>query len=218
MAKSTSPKRGGDTGFGLRKAYLVFYNSASAIAWATVLTRVVSAYAGGGAPAVPVAVDEFARNTQSFAVMEILHALTGTVPAPFFTTLIQVFSRILLMWGISFPFPALNVNPFYSSMLVAWSITEIIRYSFFVFKQFDMVPGFLNWLRYSAFLILYPIGISSEVAMIVSALRGPALTLHEYYPYALISILLGYVPGSVILYSHMLRQRKKNLRAKPKTK
>ncbi|KAK0623072.1 tyrosine phosphatase-like protein [Immersiella caudata] len=216
MAKSTSPapKR---SGFGPKKAYLVLYNAASAVAWAVVFGRVVATYSANGAGDVASAVDNFARTTQTFAVMEILHALTGVVPAPFFTTAMQVFSRLLLMWGITYPFPALNVSPFYSSMLVAWSTTEIIRYSYFVFKQFDMVPGALHWLRYSAFLILYPIGITSEVAMIILALRGPADTLHEFYPAALLGILASYVPGSIILYSHMLKQRKKNL-GPPKAK
>ncbi|KAK4455911.1 hypothetical protein QBC34DRAFT_388292 [Podospora aff. communis PSN243] len=210
MANSTptAPKH---SGFGPKNAYLVLYNAASAIAWATVLGRVTVAYSTDGAEAVPAAVDNFARVTQSFAIMEIFHALTGVVPAPFFTTAMQVASRLLLMWGITYPFPALNVDPFYSSMLVAWSTTEIIRYSYFVFKQFNTVPSVLHWLRYSAFLILYPIGITSEVAMIISALRGPADTLHEFYPAALLGILASYVPGSIILYSHMLKQRKKNL-------
>jgi len=99
------------------------------------------------------------------------------------------------MWGISFPFPALNVSPFYSSMLVAWSTTEVIRYTYFALKQFDALPAWLHWLRYSAFLVLYPIGISSEVYMIILALRGPAATVHEYYPLALVAILLTYIPG-----------------------
>lgn len=77
--KSTStasaPKRSGG-GFGPKKAYLVLYNAASAIAWATVLMRVVSTAWFRGVSTVPL-VDAFARNTQTFAFMEILHALTG---------------------------------------------------------------------------------------------------------------------------------------------
>lgn len=80
-------------------------------------------------------------------------------------------------------------------MLCAWATTEVIRYTYFVFKQFDAVPGPLHWLRYSAFLILYPIGISSEVAMTLQALFGPAPYLASWYPYALMAVLLSYVPG-----------------------
>jgi very-long-chain (3R)-3-hydroxyacyl-CoA dehydratase len=70
MAKST--------GFGPKKAYLILYNTASAIAWATVLGRVAVVFGWRGAPFVPLVVDNFARITQTCAIIEILHALTGS--------------------------------------------------------------------------------------------------------------------------------------------
>ena len=225
MAKPTS-----SGGFGPKKAYLVLYNAASSLAWGVVLTRVLSTlYTHQNPAAVPPVVDSFARTTQTFAIMEILHALTGTlppllptatsltlrspgvVPAPVFTTIMQVFSRLILVWGIAQPFPELTPSAWYSSMLVAWATTEVVRYTYFVLKQFEAVPGWLNWLRYSGFLVLYPVGISSEVAMILKAIMGPAAGLAPEYPLVLGSILAAYVPGSVILYSHMLKQRRKYL-------
>ncbi|CAP68779.1 uncharacterized protein PODANS_7_7470 [Podospora anserina S mat+] len=201
-----------------KKLYLVLYNSASAVAWLTVLGRVVVTLNYKGDPFfVPLVVDNFARVTQTFAVMEILHALTGVVPAPVFTTLMQVASRLFLMYAITLPFPQLNASYWYSSMLCAWATTEVIRYTYFVFKQFDRIPASLHWLRYSAFLILYPIGISSEVAMTLRALWGPAsseaFAWSSWYPYALGAVLLSYIPGSVVLYGHMLKQRRKYLGA-----
>ncbi|KAL0473038.1 protein tyrosine phosphatase [Neurospora intermedia] len=198
-------------GSALRKGYLVLYNAASAVAWATILGRVASVYFAKGAPFVPLVVDDFARVTQTFAVMEIFHALTGIVPAPIFTTVMQVASRLMLVWGISYPFPHLNSSAWYTSMLTAWSTTEVIRYSYFALKQVDFIPYWLHWLRYSAFLVLYPMGISSEVAMIFKALVGPADQLATWYPYALVAVLLSYIPGSVVLYSHMLSQRRKQV-------
>jgi very-long-chain (3R)-3-hydroxyacyl-CoA dehydratase len=66
------------TGFGPKKAYLILYNAASAVAWATILGRVAVVAGWKGAPFVPLVVDNFARITQTFAVMEVLHALTGS--------------------------------------------------------------------------------------------------------------------------------------------
>ncbi|KAL2017130.1 hypothetical protein VTK56DRAFT_2552 [Thermocarpiscus australiensis] len=200
-----------NNGFGPKKAYLILYNAASAVAWSAILGRVAVVLGTKGAPFVPLVVDNFARITQTCAVMEILHALTGVVPAPVFTTVMQVASRLFLMWAVCYPFPHLNVSTFYSTMLGAWSMTEVIRYSYFALKQVEAVPGWLHWLRYSAFLVLYPVGISSEVAMTLQALLGPAAGLASWYPYALGAVLLSYIPGSVTLYSHMLKQRKKYL-------
>jgi very-long-chain (3R)-3-hydroxyacyl-CoA dehydratase len=80
-------------------------------------------------------------------------------------------------------------------MLAAWGLTEVMRYSYFALKQVDAVPAWLHWLRYSAFLVLYPVGISSEVAMTLLALFGPAADLAVWYPYALVAVLTSYVPG-----------------------
>lgn len=208
---------GKSNGFGPKTAYLVLYNAASAIAWATVLGRVALMLNMRGPSFVPLVVDNFARITQTCAVMEILHALTGeiplynqcfrecpganahilpgVVPAPVFTTVMQVASRLFLMWAVCYPFPELNISAWYSSMLCAWSVTEVIRYTYFALKQFEAIPGWLHWLRYSAFLILYPIGISSEVAMTLQALFGPAQDFVSWYPYALGAVLLSYIPG-----------------------
>lgn len=73
----------------------------------------------------------------------------GVVRAPVFTTLMQVASRFLLVWGIAYHFPqTTQYSPAYSSMLVAWSVTEIIRYSYFVFVIAGKgVPAFVTWLR-----------------------------------------------------------------------
>jgi hypothetical protein len=63
----------------LRKTYLIVYNAASAVAWATVLGRVLAVlYLKGNPGSVPVAVDTFVRNTQTFAVLEILHSILGS--------------------------------------------------------------------------------------------------------------------------------------------
>jgi very-long-chain (3R)-3-hydroxyacyl-CoA dehydratase len=110
----------------------------------------------------------------------------------------QVASRLFLMWAVCFPFPQLNTSVWYSSMLTAWGLTEVMRYSYFALKQVEAVPGWLHWLRYSAFLVLYPVGISSEVAMTLKALYGPASSLAAWYPFALTAVLVSYIPGKAV--------------------
>jgi Protein tyrosine phosphatase-like protein, PTPLA len=68
------------------------------------------------------------------------------------TTLMQVASRILLVWGIGYNFPqVVATSPAYSSMLFAWSVTEVVRYSYFVFFLGGGVPSWLSWLRWVYF-------------------------------------------------------------------
>lgn len=56
------------------------------------------------------------------------------------------------------------------SLLSAWALSEIIRYGFFAAKELKLVPYPLLWLRYTGFIVLYPIGVSSELAMLWFAL------------------------------------------------
>jgi very-long-chain (3R)-3-hydroxyacyl-CoA dehydratase len=108
----------------------------------------------------------------------------------------QVASRILLIWGIVYPFPnTVAFSPVYSSMLIAWSVTEVIRYSYFAINlSTGGVPALWLWLRYNTFFILYPLGISSECWLVWKAASGPA---KEYTGVreALVAILLIYIPG-----------------------
>lgn len=135
---------------------------------------------------------------------------TGIVRAPFITTLMQVASRFLLVWGIAYNFPATTQHsPAYSTMLLAWSFTEVVRYSYFVFTLSGLgVPALLSFLRYNTFTILYPLGISSECWLVYQAIPAAKL-VDERIPYALWAILAIYVPGSYVLFSHMLKQRRR---------
>ncbi|CAK7211929.1 hypothetical protein SCUCBS95973_001290 [Sporothrix curviconia] len=207
--------------------YLTVYNFALAVLWLTVLGRTAGAAFLRGPEFVPLAVGSFVRWTQTLALLEVVHSLLGVVRAPVFTTAMQVASRLLLVWAVVYPFPnATTSSVFYSSMLLAWSLTEVIRYFYFALSLARSagtpgagvanppVPDWFTILRYSTFLILYPVGISSEVRLVYLAASTPgaAERLHPYYPYALYAVLAIYVPGSYILYTHMLAQRRKVLR------
>lgn len=199
----------------LRTSYLVAYNAASAIAWATVLGRVVAVFLMRGPALVPVTVDNFVRNTQTFAALEMVHSLLGIVPSPFLTTFLQVFSRLAVVWGITYPFPEVTVSPFYTSMLAAWSATEVIRYTLFALKESGSpVPYWLHWLRYSAFTVLYPVGITSELAEMYLAYSGPAAHRAPWAPWAIAAYACSYIPFAPLLFSHMVTQRRKQLGGK----
>ncbi|GJN05805.1 hypothetical protein PR202_ga23470 [Eleusine coracana subsp. coracana] len=109
-------------------------------------------------------------------------------------------------------------------LVISWSITEIIRYSFFGMKEtIGFTPSWLLWLRYNTFMVLYPIGILSEVGLICFAL--PYVKASEKYcfrmpnkwngsldhSYTSIVAIVFYVPGGPHMFRYMLAQRKKAL-------
>lgn len=206
----------------IKNAYLIVYNALSAIAWGLVLQSTVLTLFESGPSIVYLTTGEFTKWTQTAAAMEIIHSLfgkpstslskpmfftntndtekTGIVRAPLLTTLMQVSSRFLLVWGVVHLYPHLAIeSPTYSSMLIAWSVTEVIRYSYFALSLSGYTPRLLTWLRYNTFFILYPIGILSECSLVFLAAVGPAAAEKEYplalAPYALYAILIIYVPG-----------------------
>ncbi|KAF9529320.1 tyrosine phosphatase-like protein, partial [Crepidotus variabilis] len=152
---------------------------------------------------------------QSFAILEVVHALLGWVRSPIQTTAMQVASRLFLVWGVTEQFPEVRSNPFFTSMVFAWSFTEVIRYSFYAFNLVGMNPYPLLWLRYTTFYILYPLGASSEafvnLATLPSSIKAWQLT--DYVRAVLFAI---WWPGLYIMYTYMIVQRRKVL-GKPKS-
>ncbi|KAH6755243.1 Protein-tyrosine phosphatase-like [Perilla frutescens var. hirtella] len=213
----------------VRRIYLTVYNWTVFFGWLQVFYITVTTLQQSGHQSVYAAVEKPLILAQSAALLEILHSLVGIVRSPVTATLPQVASRLYVTWGILYSFPEIRTHFFVASLMISWSITEIIRYSFFGFKEAaGFAPSWLLWLRYSTFLILYPTGITSEVGLIYNALpylketgkysiRMPnALNFSFDYYYSALLVLAFYVPGSPHLYGYMLGQRKKAL-SKPKS-
>ena len=221
---------------GAKRAYLVAFNFGLAAGWAAVLAPIVQAVLavcapdecagllpfGAAAGSVCICGDLYAsvelplKVFQTAAVLEVLHALFGVVRAPIFTTFIQVLSRQLLLWAIVVPFPATHEMPRFATMLLAWSVTEVVRYSFYGFALvLGSAPYPLVWLRYTLFFVLYPLGVGSELALIYACL--PDLAALGYRT-VFIWIFIAYVPGFAVLYTHMIAQRGKVIGGKGRPK
>ena len=65
---------------------------------------------------------------------------------------------------------------------------------------------------YNSFFVLYPLGIGSECMLMWRASR----VAPEMERYAIWAVLAGYVPGSYVLYTHMMRQRRRMIKGKGK--
>lgn len=139
----------------------------------------------------------------------------------------QVASRIVVLWGVAYMCDdgSCRRAPFFALMVASWTLVELVRYAFYAWKEVvgseDGVPAALRWLRYSLFLVLYPLGISGEIGTIVYSRdyflaggRGPDSVLPmsgELYAMLLLVLLSLYVPGSPYMYLHMWGQRSKKL-------
>lgn len=71
-------------------------------------------------------------------------------------------------------------NPLFATMLLAWSLTEVVRYPFYFLALLGIDLYAINWLRYTLFLVLYPLGAGSEAFLSFSTL--PPLDTLPYIP------------------------------------
>uniref|UniRef100_A0A3P9L605 Very-long-chain (3R)-3-hydroxyacyl-CoA dehydratase n=1 Tax=Oryzias latipes TaxID=8090 RepID=A0A3P9L605_ORYLA len=189
----------------LATAYLVIYNVVMTAGWLVIAVGLVRAYVARGS----------------------YHGLYYSIEKPlkFFQTgaLLEVLSRVFLTWAVTHSVREVQSEDSVLLFVTAWTVTEIIRYSFYTFSLLNHLPYLIKWARYTFFVLLYPMGVTGELLTIYAALPYVqktglySVTLPNKYNFSfdyytfLILIMISYIPLFPQLYFHMLRQRKKVL-------
>jgi very-long-chain (3R)-3-hydroxyacyl-CoA dehydratase len=204
--------------------YLFLYNLIQVLGWGLVLLKTLYGISKN------LSNEQLYENVelelqifQTAAVLEIVHALIGFVRSPVGTTTLQVFSRVTVVWLMLYKVVSSRSSIGVLMLLVAWSITEVIRYSFYALGLIKSVPHFLTWLRYTLFIVLYPMGASGEILTMIAGLPEIAAKKHltlempnalnfgfSFYVFIIIMCLI-YIPGFPQLYGYMFTQRRKVL-------
>lgn len=190
--------------------YLKLYNAVSMLGWAAVLALIIKAYTEAGPRAAFIESFPLLLIVQSGALLEVVHALFRWVKSPVSSTVMQVASRLFIVWAILRPFgnKYVGTHPAYLSMVAAWCLTEIVRYGYYLTALMNSSIPVLTWCRYTLFYILYPIGAGSEAWLVYLSLPY-AYQLHQHASTAFKVILAIYPPGFWMLYSYMIKQRAK---------
>jgi len=225
---------------GLSKAYLVAYNVSQFCGWTYLMYRLMPyltlqakttlSFPGTGNetsqipffPAKnPASLYEelgcHVKLVQTAAILEIVHAAIGIVRSNPMIVAVQIASRLAVVWLPIHFIAAAQTSPGMTIMLFAWCLTEMVRYSYYAVNLVNLNIGVLTWLRYTLFIVLYPMGVSGEMWCYISALpflpKGmemPNPYNFTFSPYvATLIILLGYAPGFPPLYFHMFSLRRK---------
>ena len=222
--------------------YLIAFNVVSATGWAVVLVATLAALATSP-PAPYTAANAFSTQlasllpvpatyarswallapVQSLAALEVLHVLLRLVRSPLPTTFMQVSSRLILVWAIVARFDSTHASPIYTTMVLAWSLTEVPRYAYYALPR---PPSWLTWLRYSTFYLLYPFGAGSEALLALSTISEwqSGWSLEDWLKAAMVLI---WIPGTFsyafplaslisslglyVMYTHMIHTRRKVL-------
>ncbi|EPX72205.1 phosphoprotein phosphatase [Schizosaccharomyces octosporus yFS286] len=197
--------------------YLKLYNVLSCFLWLSVLIRAgLLWHISGDQRVVFNQTNVLVRWVQTLALAEVFHSILGFVKSSPFTTFIQVLSRLILVWGVCFLFPqSINTSSIYIFMILAWSVTEVIRYAFYACNLAGSVPKWLLWLRYNTFIVLYPIGAGSEFLLVLKTFRIAWNTfLISKIVWTAATVIYPF--GFYMLYTHMISQRRKVLKLSKK--
>ena len=156
------------------------------------------------------------------AFLEIIHSIIGIVKSSIFATSIQIIGRIIIVVILQFFQSAVSQG--YFLIYFAWSIVEIVRYTYYImnllqkdFFKFN-IPYILIWCRYSFFVVLYPIGVSGEMITVWNAKKDfnkYILYQTDKYTFTVADLIypiwIFYIPALIYLYGYLFKQRKKVL-------
>lgn len=203
-----------------KTAYLTAYNSASATLWLFIallnikdiigiVTKLYdTVYSTHSYHEVPHKLLVYTQALNAF--VEISHSIIGITKSPVSMTCLQFFARCSITIGVCYLIPESpgNFNAYaFPGLTIAWSSVELIRYPYYVYKINGIEPPqFLSWLRYSAFIVLYPLGLATEPIVIYNSLAYVKSIFHYYFFMFGFSL---YIPGFYFLYTYMFKLRRK---------
>ncbi|XP_012272817.1 very-long-chain (3R)-3-hydroxyacyl-CoA dehydratase 2 [Orussus abietinus] len=209
----------------LAKFYLRSYNLIQVLGWSVILHLMIH-YDSATSLSLWETVKPYVIVFQNAAALEIIHSATGLVPSNPLITTFQVLSRVVVVCAVILATPSTYAaaSPGLPLALTAWSITEIIRYMYYFLNLIGYVPYFVTWLRYTTFIILYPVGVTGELLCFYAAQKYGGINPNAWsyllpnawnftfnYRWFLLAVMLLYIPLFPQMYLHMFAQRRKIL-------
>ena len=207
----------------IKSIYLILYNFTQLCGWSCFFLKVTNYLINSKS------VQEIYSNThlileccQYGAFLEIIHSIIGLVKSSIFATSIQIIGRIIIVVILQFFQSAVSQG--YFLIYFAWSIVEIVRYTYYImnllqkdFVKFN-IPYILIWCRYSFFVVLYPIGVSGEMITVWNAKKDfnkYILFQTDKYIFTAADLIypiwIFYIPALIYLYGYLFKQRRKVL-------
>ncbi|KAA8543940.1 hypothetical protein F0562_021883 [Nyssa sinensis] len=155
----------------LSKLYLFSYNCLQAFGWGVSLSRILNnfvstksfngAYASAG---------ELICLLQTVAFLEVIHGAIGIVPSGALLPLMQWGGRTHFLLAIVRRVDEVQELPSVFITFVAWCLIELIRYPHYALNCVGSSPSLITYLRYTAFIVLFPTGVAGEMWLMYQAL------------------------------------------------
>uniref|UniRef100_A0A0E0HFK9 Very-long-chain (3R)-3-hydroxyacyl-CoA dehydratase n=1 Tax=Oryza nivara TaxID=4536 RepID=A0A0E0HFK9_ORYNI len=213
--------------------YLLSYNSVQALGWFVALLRLLPCLA----PPSSVHSSYAVAGDLTWAILETIHAAIGLVHTSPLLAFLQWGGRTHFVLAVVRQIPEVGrtanfcfvqSSPSVFITFMAWSISEsnffmvqVIRYSHYALTTLKVCPPWLTYLRYTAFIPLYPIGVGpGEMWTMYQALpfvkerklySGFFGKFSMSYHSFLVAVLAVYPFLWMKLYLHVFKQRRSKL-------
>jgi hypothetical protein len=147
------------------------------------------------------------------ALLEIVNAVLGLVPGNTMASVMLHGGRLMCIHLFYHPAAQYEINSIYLAtyiLIAVWAFGEMIRYPFYLLTVCGLTPGYMTtWLRYTAGLVLMPIGFAAEIWLIYYTKEYQASPWNEIYGY----YLIVYLFGPFLLLKGVYTSRVKKLKA-----
>lgn len=100
------------------------------------------------------------------ASLEIIHSLTGLSKGSPVASLTQIGFKAVIYFQFIVAEPHVHNYRTTGLLLLFWALGDLARYPFYITTLLGVDLHFIKWLRYSAWVLLYPIGMTLETVVV----------------------------------------------------
>lgn len=149
----------------IKIAYLSIYNIGQGVAFWVIVMKLLYRLFIDGQDAFHTAYDDVSDlflTCQLCAVLEIINPIFKIVNTGVVAPILQVGGRNFILFALVMLHKELHSSAVVYFLFMAWALVETIRYPFYVVSLFRKKFYWLSWLRYSCWVVLYPVGLTCE--------------------------------------------------------
>ncbi|CAH1173711.1 unnamed protein product [Phaedon cochleariae] len=207
-----------------KKVYLTFYNLFMFIGFLYITAVLCIKYLKDGIHFLPLAYETVGSTmvcVQLLQCLEVLHPIFGYVKGGPLMPFMQIGGRLFILIANLEYEPKIQKMPVTFFLFLTWSAIEVIRYPYYMSQLHHRENQLLTWLRYTAWIVLYPIGFLCEGVIVfrnlifvdqsnkwsVSLPNRFNFTFH-FATFLRVYLLAVMIPAMYTLLMHMYTARK----------
>eukprot|EP01080_Neovahlkampfia_damariscottae_P007210 gene7210-11526_t len=213
----------------IKTIYLSIYNLIQSIGWLYLFFRTLRKNIKKKEQTTWDRTNLILKSFQTLGILDILNSYFKIIKSSPKVTCQQILARLFITYFVVDKVPKLKSSRTLYPLLLSWSLSDTIRYFYFSLKEIGFQPYWIKYLRYSTFLVLYPVGMLSEALLILETFklqipspstkvtdniktREDITTMSKTHNIILFLFLITSIPLFYpSMFKHMMNQRKKYL-------